>query len=444
MIPQQTITPQSYPLPPGRFGLPIIGETLSYFRDPNFVKKRQQKYGSVFKTHVFGRPTVIMNGPEANGFILSSHFDHFSWRDGWPKTFQELLGRSLFLQEGEEHRRNRKLLIPAFHGPALINYITTMEEIIQRYLKQWESLGSFAWLDELKQMTFEIASTLLIGSEPGELTTHISQWFTKVSNGLFSLPISLPWTTYGKALQARDHLLYHIEKVVRQRQEEPTSDALGLLVQTRDEQGNGLSIEELKVQSLLMLFAGHETTTSMLTSLCMILGQYQDIRDRIKAEIENIAPEGTLTLDQLKQMTYLDQVLKEVERLYPPVAGGFRGVIKPCVFQGYYIPQGWQLLYRIDVTHQDNRVYSYPEQFDPDRFSPQRSEYKNMEYSLVGFGGGARVCLGYAFAQMEMKIFAVHLLRHYDWELLPQQDLSLNPIPFLRPRSGLQVKFYKV
>jgi cytochrome P450 len=434
----------SRPLPPGSFGLPVIGETLSFLTDPEFADKRHQKYGPIFKTQILGRPTVVMVGAEANRFILSTNMHRFSWREGWPNTFKELLGESLFLQEGEEHRRNRKLLMPAFHGPALANYLTSMEGIVQNYLEKWESLGTFTWFGELKQMTFDIASTLLMGSEPGPLTALLSQWFTELTAGLFSVPLRWSWTTYGKALKARDQLLAHIEQAIIKRQQEPAQDALGLLVQSRDEEGNGLSLEEIKVQALLMLFAGHETTTSMLTLMCMALAQHPNVLERARAEQQSLAAEGGLTLEQLKQMTYLEQVLREVERLYPPIAGGFRGVVQEFEFNGYTIPKGWQALYRINSTHKDSRVYTEPEQFDPDRFSPERAEHKKQEFSLVGFGGGPRICLGIAFAQMEMKIFAAHLLRHYTWELLPRQNLTLTPIPTLHPRSGLQVKFHKI
>lgn len=434
----------SRPLPPGSFGLPFIGETLSFLSDPEFADKRHQKYGPIFKTQILGRPTVVMVGSEANRFILSSDMHRFSWREGWPNTFKELLGESLFLQEGEEHRRNRKLLMPAFHGPALANYLTSMEGIVQNYLEKWESLGTFTWFDELKQMTFDIASTLLMGSEPGPLTARLSQWFTELTTGLFSVPLRWSWTPYGKALKARDQLLAHIEQAIIRRQQEPAQDALGLLVQSRDEEGNGLSLEEIKVQALLMLFAGHETTTSMLTLMCMALAQHPNVLARARAEQQALAANGGLSLEQLKQMTYLEQVLREVERLYPPIAGGFRGVVQEFEFNGYYVPKGWQALYRINSTHKDSRVYTEPERFDPDRFSPERAEHKKQEFSLVGFGGGPRICLGIAFAQMEMKIFAAHLLRHYTWELLPGQNLTLSPIPTLHPRSGLQVKFHKI
>ncbi len=433
---------KSLPLPPGSFGLPFIGETIDFLRDRDFGDKREKKYGPIYKTHILGRPTVVMVGPEANRFILQTHFDYFSWRDGWPGNFQELLGKSLFLQDGEEHKRNRRLLMPAFHGTALNNYFVTMVDIINRYLVKWSKMRHLTLLLEMKQMTFEIASILLLGSKLGEQTALLAQKFRELSGGLFTLPIKLPFTSYTKALKARDFLLNHIEAKIRERQKNPTQDALSLLIQTGDEEGNSLSREEIKVQALLMLFAGHETTTSMLTSLCMALAQHPDVLALAKAEQENLNKQGDLSIEQLKQMPYLEQILKEVERKYPPVAGGFRGVVKSFTYNGYYVPEGWQVLYGIEKTHRDRRVYTNPTDFDPDRFCPERAEHKKMEYSLVGFGGGPRFCLGYAFAQMEMKIFASLLLRNYRWELEPNQDLSLNALPNLHPRSGLKILMF--
>ena len=428
------------PLPPGRFGLPLIGETLEFIFDPNFADKRQARHGSIFKTQLLGRKAVVMMGPEANEFLLSTHADCFSWREGWPGTFRDLLGESLFLQEGEQHRRNRKLLMPAFHGPALASYLDTMVSLTQQYLSRWETMGTFAWFEQMKQLTFDIASTLLLGSQPGESTTQLSQWFGDLTNGLFTLPIRWRWTPYGKALAARDRLLAHIDTAIDRHLEHPTQDALGMLIQSVDENGDRLSREEIKVQALLMLFAGHETTTSMLTSSMMALARHPDVMAKAQAEQDAFNSPTDLTLGQLKQMPYLERVLKEVERLYPPVGGGFRGVTKPFEFNGYHVPAGWTALYRIDAAHRDPRCYTYPQQFDPDRFSPERAEQKRFDYSLVGFGGGPRICLGLAFAQMEMKIVASLLLRSYPWQLTANQDLSLNPIPTLRPRSGLLVE----
>ena len=431
------------PLPPGNSGLPFLGETLSFVLDPNFADKRIEKYGSIFRTNILGQPTVVMSGAKANQVILSSHFEHFSWREGWPPNFRELLGEALFLQDGEEHRRNRKLLMPAFHGAALQNYFETMVQICDRYLQKWSELEEFTWLPLMKQMTFEVASVLLLGSEAGKETERLSNIFTDLTQGLFAFPIRLPWTTYGKALKARDMLLAHIENEIETRQNNPGNDALGLLLQSRDEEGNALSKEEIKVQALLMLFAGHETTTSMLVSLAMCLAKNIQVLHKAKAEQAAIGSEE-LTFEQLKKMPYLSQIMKETERLYPPVGGGFRGVVKPFEFEGYYVPAGWKVLYQIQAAHKDSNIYTNPDQFDPDRFSPERNENKQVDFSLVGFGGGPRICLGLAFAQMEMKIFTALLLRHYHWELLPNQDLSIDRIPTLHPRSGLKVKLWRL
>ncbi len=115
-----------------------------------------------------------------------------------------------------------------------------------------------------------------------------------------------------------------------------------------------------------------------------------------------------------------------------------------CEFNSYSIPQGWFILYQIGKTHQDGRVYAHPEQFDPGRFEAQRAEDKAKPYSYVPFGGGVRECLGKEFAKLEMKLFVVQLLREYEWELLPNQNLDLIMTPTPHPRDGLQVKFQRL
>ena len=427
-------------LPPGGVGLPLLGETLSFVFDEKFAEKRYQQHGPIFRTNIIGRPTAVMVGPEAVEFVLSSHTEHFSWREGWPDSFKLLLGESLFVQDGEEHRQNRRLMMPALHGPALAQYVGTMEAITRSYLQKWEQQQQFAWFEEFKQLTFDIASCLLLGTEPGPENTRLSQLFTTLTAGMLALnPVRLPFTRLGKAIRARDQILAHLTQVVQERQAHPTNDALSLLIQARDEAGNGMQPEELRAQAVLLLFAGHETTTSMLTWLCAELARHPEVLQRARSE-QLLAADGPLTLEQLGQMPYLDQVLWEVERIHPPVGGGFRGVVKPFEFNGFHVPAGWMVLYSILATHGMSTIYSEPERFDPDRFSPQRQEHKQQPFSLIGFGGGPRVCIGLAFAKLEMKIVAAHLLRSYQWELLPQR-LDTVRIPTSRPKDGLRVRF---
>jgi len=425
-------------LPPGSLGLPLIGDTLNFLQDSQFAKKRHQQYGPIFKTSIFGQPTVFMCGQEASLFVFSNDNQYFVMN--LPPSMKALLGPlSLPLQTGANHINRRKLLFQAFGPRALVGYIGAMENITQRYLEKWAKMETMTWYPELRNYTFDVASKLLLGIDncsEAALGHNFENW----CKGFFSISLDLPWTHFGKAKKSRKLLLAEVEKIIRDRQLGTPSgkDALSLLISGRDDEGNSLSLEELKDQVLMLLFAGHDTLTSALTSFCILLAQHPDVMAKVRAEQQQFPATEPLTLEQLKQMTYLEQVLREVLRLVPPVGSIFRTVINACEFGGYEIPKGWSVLSTITQTHQDSQLYPEPERFDPDRFSSERSP---KPFSYVPFGGGLRECLAKEFARLEMKLFAAKIIREFEWELLPDQDLNLIAVPTPRPRDGLRVKF---
>ncbi len=427
-------------LPPGSFGLPLIGDTLNFVQDSEFAQKRHQQYGPIFKTSIFGQPTVFVCSPDANLFVLSNENEYFV--ASWPPSTKALIGSlSLAMQTGADHQNRRKLLYQAFQPRALAGYIGGMEDITQRYLQRWTQMSEFAWYPELRNYTFDVACKLLVGIDNSS-ETELGHYFKTWSEGLFSVPLNLPWTQFGKAKKCRQLLLAEMENIIRARQQGIPSknDALGLLICARDDDGNSLSLEELKDQVLLLLFTGHSSLSSAIASFCLLLAQNPDVMAKVRAEQQQFPATEPLTLEQLKQMTYLEQVLREVLRLVPPFGGGFRKVIKACELGGYEIPQGWSILYQINQTHQDSSLYPEPDRFDPDRFSLERST-NAKPFSYVPFGGGLRECLGKEFARLEMKLFAARMVRECEWELLPDQDLNLIRVPNPHPRDGLQVKF---
>jgi len=431
------------PLPPGNLGLPVIGETLEFFSDPQFQNKRIKQYGNVFKTRLFNRETAVMIGAEANQILFKNENKYV--KATWPKSTQILLGKnSLAIQEGNFHTSRRKLLYQAFQPRALTSYIPTIETITQKYIKKWEKQQELTWYNELRNYTFEIASLIFVGKDSSE-NTRLVELFEEWVKGLFSIPINLPFTRFGKSLKCRHQLLAEIEKIIKKRQNNhqensQDQDALSLLLNAKDEEGNSLSLDELKDQILLLLFAGHETLTSSLVSFCLLMAQYPDIMNKVRSEIKELGINPPLTLENLKLLTYLDQVLKEVLRFIPPVGGGFREVIETFEYQGYQIPKGWMIQYQIVKTHQDENIYQNYECFDPDRFSIDRAEDRQQNFGYIPFGGGMRECLGKEFARLEMRILAI-FLANYQWELLPDQDLESVVIPSPRPRDGLKVKF---
>jgi retinoid hydroxylase len=430
----------SLPLPPGRSGLPVIGETLNLLQDPDFAKKRCDRYGNIFRTHLFGTPTIYLAGAEAVRFVLLNESQYFV--TSWPPSTKALLGAAaISVQQGSVHLQRRKLLAQAFQPRVLASYIDSMMDMTRNYLDRWEHQGTLTWYPELRNYTLDIACQLLVGVSSGSQTAF-GQWFEAWVQGVFSVPLRLPGTKFSRALRSRKLLLDEIERIARSRQQQQDTgqDSLGILINAQDEQGNGLSLDELKDQVLTLLFAGHETLTSAIASFCLLMAQHPDVLERVRAEQERFKHREPLTLDDLKQMEYLDRVLKEVLRLVPPVGGGFREVIQSCEINGYTIPKGWSVLYHIGLTHQDSTLYPNPQQFDPERFDPARTG-EDRPFGYAPFGGGVRECLGKEFARLEMKIFAALLVRDYEWNLVTEQNLDLEMIPSPRPKDGLKVHF---
>lgn len=309
----------------------------------------------------------------------------------------------------------------------------------------WERMKTLTWYPELKKYTLDIACKLFVGLDTAS-DENLEKVYEAWSDGLLSIPIRFPFSKFGRAIRAREQLLARIDELIVQRQKEPNvyHDVLGILLQAQDEDGNRLSIEDVKDNVLAMLVAGHETLTSALTSFCLLLAQHPEVLQAARLEQAQFVQTQLLTPEHLKQMTYLDQVLKEVLRILPPVVrSGSRKVLEDSEFGGYHIPKNWDVFYQIQETHQDLNLYAQPERFDPQRFACERAQDKQKVFSHIPFGGGIRECLGKEFARLEMRLFAALLIRDYEWEILPGQNLERLVLPFSRPRDGLKVKFWR-
>lgn len=433
--------PESLPL--GSFGVPVLGELIAFARGgaDQFSQERHAIYGSVFKTKLLGQPVVFARGAEANKFILSNENKYFS-SNALP-SIRVLLGdNSLSVQTGSLHSQRRRLLAKAFSPRAMDSYIPSMAAITDQYLRAWSDSSRLTWYPELRRYTFDVACKLLIGLDAAA-SSQLGEWFEIWAKGLFSLfPVRIPLSKFDRAYRCRKKLLEALEKIIIDRENEENSgyDALGILLDAKDEAGNKISIEELKDQILMLLFAGHETLTSALTSFCLLLAEHPEIKNKARKEAKVFAKQP-ISAETLGNMTYLEQVIQESMRMIAPVGGGFRKVLEPCSIGRFSIPKGWIVIYSIVNTHKDETVFSNPEVFDPERFSKDRYEDR-QPFSYLPFGGGVRECLGKEFARLEMKLFAYHLLSAYDWELLDEQSLKIVSLPTPHPKDGLKVRLW--
>jgi cytochrome P450 len=358
--------------------------------------------------------------------LLLEQADHFSSRLGWA-FIEPLFGNGILLQDGQEHSRTRRLMYPAFHGKAIASYFDTIQTIVQNFLKDWGERGTIPLTSDFRKLTLIVASHLFLGTQTDSEVEQTSQWFTQLIAGrLALLRLDTPFTLYGRSQAARRKLQAFLRTTIAERQRQgnlqESRDILGLLLATEDEEGNRLSEVEVINQALLLLFAGHETTATLLSWLLFELGSHPEWRDRLRLEQAEVVGNEPLSLSHLKQFPQLTCALKEAERLYPPVYSIPRGVVKDIEYAGYHIPAGWYVDVSPMLTHRLPELYPNPELFDPDRFAPPREEDKKHPFALIGFGSGPHSCLGFEFAQMEMKIILSTLLRHYDWTVTPERE----------------------
>ncbi len=417
---------------PGDYGLPWIGETFELFsREERFYWRHFHKYGPIFKTRILGQKFAFLFGPEANRLVLMEQSDHVSTTLGWA-FLKPLFGNGLLFLEGEEHRATRRLMYPAFHGRAIASYFETVQTLVQAFVKDWAKQDSVSLVSEFRKLTLIIASRLFLGTQTDREVEQTSQWFLELLTGRLAVTrLDVPFTAYGRSQRARRQLVNFLRPVIQQRLRqgnlEASQDVLGLLLAAVDENGDRLSETEVINQSLFLLVAGHETTATLLTWLIFELGAHPEWRSRLRAEQAEVLKNEPLNISHLKQLPLFTNVLKEAERLYPPVYGMPRGVIKDIEYAGYRIPAGWYVDVSPMVTHRLPELYSDPDRFDPDRFAPPREEDKKHPFALVGFGSGPHGCLGFEFAQMEMKIILSTLLRQYDWTVTPERS-SIAPV----------------
>lgn len=408
---------------PGNYGLPFLGETLELFRTEElWYWEHFHRYGRVFKSRFLGQKFAVLVGPDANRLVLMEQADHFSSRIGWA-ILEPLFGQGVLMQDGAEHRTTRRLMYPAFHGRAVASYFDTIRSIVEDFLKDWGERGTIPLTADFRKLTLMVASRLFLGTQTVSEVEQTSKWFTQLIAGrLAILRLNSPLTVYGRSQVARRKLQAFLRTKIAERQSDlhQSQDVLDLLLRAVDEDGNRLTQSQVIDQTLLLLFAGHETTATLLSWLLFELGSHPEWRDRLRQEQAQVVGDKPLSLSHLKQLTQMTNVLKEAERLYPPVYGIPRGVVKDIEYAGYHIPAGWYVDISPMLTHRLPELYANPDHFDPDRFAPPREEDKKHPFALIGFGSGPHSCLGFEFAQMEMKIVLSTLLRHYDWTVTPE------------------------
>lgn len=420
------------PLPPGTLGLPFLGETLPFLRDPvAFLERRAREHGAVFKTRILGDPVVCLVGPEAVAFLYEERW--FERASGSPPHFKEVFGElAVVFKDGADHRRTRRLLAQAFSPQALDGYRDLVDRIVARHVARWAEGGELRGVEAIGALCFAVADSLFGGADPEKDDPRTAALFETFLRGLLALPIDLPGTTWHRAMRARDALRAHVGAKVDGYRPSGQRHLLARLQEARDEDGRGLTPAEVKTECLHFYSAAFAPVRAAACNLLVALAQHPAALEKARAA----ARSGDLE--------YIDRVTREARRRYPTVPSTFFARVKEdCEFNGYRIPRGWKAVAALPASMRVPAAYGEPDRFDPERFAPERGELARTPPAYLPHGGGPRDghrCAGEALADPILRSFAAGLLREHAFEL-PPQDLELRPAGLTPlPADGLRMR----
>ena len=433
----------SLALPPGDLGLPFIGQNKKIFKNPqNFIEEVYQKYGPVYKTNFLGKNFIYFQGYEAIKFILTNENKYFTYSQIL-RNYQRIFGENdITVLAGKEHRERQKILAKTIKSKNLNNYIDIIHDLSQSYFLKWIKSDYVDLYSEINNYTLDMILKLLLGIDYAS-KSEISNYLKDMTSGLKTIPVVFPWTKFGSALESKNKLFNQFEQIIVRRKKENNfgSDILGILLTVQEQMNYELTPREIVGQMVNLLSLGKKELSSALSSFFILTSEHLDVLKLLQIEQEKMDISEPLSLDKYKKMVYLEQVIKEVLRLVPPVSGGLRKIIEDCSFQGFRIPKGWHAYYYISSVLKDPEIYKQPEIFNPERFNPTNAEDKKKPLCYIPFGGGARECIGKEFAYLVIKIFISALLDNCSWKFKENQDLTINTFPVARPAHKIEVCF---
>ncbi|HEY8087256.1 MAG TPA: cytochrome P450 [Polyangiaceae bacterium] len=442
-------------LPPGPPLSPLAQTALFLARPVEFLDGCHRRYGDCFTVHTYmiGREIEIVH-PDLVRQVFTGDPDVLRAGEA-NDILRPLLGaRSVLLLDGPEHVRQRKLLVPPFHGERVLAWARTMSEITRTVLDSWSAGASFALHPHMQRITLEIILRTVFGVDEGSQLDDLRDALTRVLDrqskpveSLFTLP-PLRWswrglTPWDSFLRDRDHAdaLIH-RQIARRRADQaagaaPRGDVLAMLLQARDEEGAPMTDAELRDELVTLLVAGHETTATMLCwAMDFVLGDDR-VRARLRRELADAGGAGDLDLATVVKLPYLDAVIKEVLRLRPVVPAVGRRLKEAMRLGDYDVPAGELLVPVSFLTHRLASVYPEPEAFKPERFL----DVKPDPYAWFPFGGGARRCLGMTFSLHEMKIVLATVLTSVELRKRRPAPGTVSLRGFtLVPKGGVEVR----
>lgn len=426
---------------PGHGGLPLIGETLEIMHHPaEYLGRRYAELGEISWASAYGTRMVFLLGPDAVQMVLQNREQAFSNSKGWDFFIGRFFTRGIMLLDFDEHRWHRQIMQAAFTKKALASYLEPMNPAIARGMAKWHADDKFAILSHVKSLTLDLATEVFMGAKLGPEADAVNQAFVDtVRAGTSLIRYPVPGLGWHKGLKGRALLEKFFADRLPAKRANPGSDLFSQLCLATSEEGQSFSDEDIINHMIFLLMAAHDTTTITLCSLLYQLAKHPEWQEKARAESLALGKRD-LAYDELDQLPTIGLCMKEALRMIAPVPGMPRRTVKDIEFKGHLIPRGTLISINPQFAHHMPEYWTLPERFDPTRFLEPRMEHKGHPYQYVPFGGGAHMCIGLHFAEMQVKAVTHQLLQRFRWSVDEKYDMPVDFRSLPVPADGLPVK----
>ena len=422
-------------------GLPLVGNLPKFLRDPLENARSLEVHGNVVRSRTFFE-TLTLLGPEANQFVLHDREGNFSSRGGWYYWIDAVFPGAIMAMDDPAHKHHRRIMQGAFKRSAMERYVADMGPVIEDELARWPVDGSapLKAFPRIKALTLYIAARVFMGMALGPEADRMNRAFIDTVEASLAL-IRKPVPPFGmwRGVRARRWLVELMRSKLPSKRAAEGPDLFSQLCHARDEEGQRFSDDEVINHMIFLMMAAHDTTTSSLTTMLYSLARHPEWQERLRAQAQAL-PVAHLGFGDLAGCDQTEWVMKEALRMYPPLTSIPRKAARDCQFGGFHIPKGTPVGISPIHTHHMPSIWTNPHDFDPERFSPARAEHRRHAYAYLPFGGGAHLCIGQHFADMEVKSVMHQLLRRFRWQVPDGYRMPYQLVPIAKPRDGLPIQ----
>ncbi|MBE9049005.1 cytochrome P450 [Nostocales cyanobacterium LEGE 11386] len=420
---------------PNLLKTPSSLQRFQWVVDPvGYMENAVQQYPDIFTANVIGTGNglVFVNHPQAVQEILTNDRKKFAALGENNKILKPLVGDySVFMLEGDRHRKRRQLVMPSFHGDRMRNYGELIRNLTEKVWSQLPTDQTFTARNATQDISLQVILQTVFGVHEGEQSQQLRKQLALMAD-LFRSPITSSflfftflqkdlgnWSPWGKFLRDRqqlDELLYAEIAKRREQNDADRIDILSLLMSAQDEGGNSMTDQELHDELMTLLFAGYETTATAMAWALYWIHKTPEVREKLLQELDTL---GDLS-DPMSifRLPYLTAVCNETLRIHPVAMLTFPRVVQePVELLGHALAPGTALAGCMYLTHQREDLYPEPKQFKPERFLARQFS----PYEFMPFGGGVRRCLGEALAVFEMKLVLATIMSRYELALADDQ-----------------------